>query len=119
MLDSALLASEPGAKKEMYVKTIVECFQHAKSFAISENNIIVWSRRNIFHGNLKKMRDRDMSHHLILQESQFQINSSASLKDKKASKYFKRTVKDVSVGENSAEDYIDDIICRNKIYQAK
>ena len=81
MLDSALLASEPGAKKEMYVKNIVECFKHAKSFTISENKIIVWSRRNIFHGNLKEMRDRDMSYHLILQESQFQINSSVNLED--------------------------------------
>ena len=60
-----------------------------------------------------------MSHHLILKESQFQINSSVSLKDKKASKYFTRTAKDFSVDENSAEDYIDDIICRNKIHEAE
>ena len=59
-----------------------------------------------------------MSHHLILEESKFQIKHSVSLKDRKASKYFKRTIKDFSVDENSAEDYIDDIICRNKIYEA-
>ena len=44
----------------------------AKKFAISENKIIIWSKRNIFHANLQNMRDcTDKNLDITLEMSDF------------------------------------------------
>ena len=55
----------------------------------------------------------------MLKKSTFEINAVESFKDKKASKFMKKKIEEeneeVEEVMKSAEDYIEDIICRNKL----
>ena len=58
------------------VKSIAEGFKRAKNFAISENKIIMWSKRSIFHANLHGMRhapDKDFD--IKLRCSNFEVRA--------------------------------------------
>ena len=73
------------------VKKIAESFKRAKNFAISENKIIIWSKRNIFHANLSQIRSSpDKNADLYLQLSTFEIRAIVDIKEKKANKYIKK-----------------------------
>ena len=93
----------------------------AKNFSISEHKVIIWSKRNILHGRLSDIRDKDWSYNvLMLKESDFEINISTEMKEKKASKLLKKKTVRKNVNEElqdinkSSSDYIESIYSRNK-----
>ena len=74
------------------MNSVAETYKYAKNYIISEHKVIIWSKRNIFHGNLNEIRVEnyaDLSD-LHLKESDFEISTSSDFKTKKASKLFKK-----------------------------
>ena len=74
------------------MNSVAETYKYAKNYIISEHKVIIWSKRNIFHGNLSEIRETNYAglSDLHLKESNFEISTSSDFKTKKASKLFKK-----------------------------
>ena len=113
------------------MQKIVRAFKFAKDLLISEEKVILWSRYNILHSNLSILRSMNLSDtFLMLKKSDFIINRSLSIHEKKKERKNRNIFNRAKTGFNkneelpenvleNSEDYIDSIYARKKMMAHK
>ena len=99
------------------MKKIVRAFKFAKDLLISEEKVILWSRYNILHSNLSILRSMNLSDtFLMLKKSDFIINRSLSIHEKKKERKNRNIFNRAKTGFNKNEELPENVLENSEDY---